>query len=57
MAAAESKLLTWSRMNTTSCRCTASAPMSTLLTSHIVQARLLTPAEQCSLARWTTCGK
>jgi len=30
--------------------------LRTLLASHIIQARRLTPAEQCSLPRWTTCG-
>ena len=56
MIAADVSVLTWSRMNTRSRRYSASVPMSTLLASHIVHARRLTPAEQRSRPRWTTCG-
>jgi len=56
ITAAEARVLIWSMMNTGSRRCTASAPTSTLLKSHIAHARLLTPAEQCSRPRWITCG-
>jgi hypothetical protein len=56
MMAADVRVLTWSKMNTGSRRYRASMPMSTLLATHIAQARRLTPAEQCSRPRCTTWG-
>jgi hypothetical protein len=46
MMAADVRLLIWSAMNTRSPRWTASVPTSRLLTSHMVQARRLTPASR-----------
>jgi hypothetical protein len=49
MIAADVKLRTW-RMNTMSWRCRASAPMSTLLRSHIILERVATLARD-----WFVC--
>jgi hypothetical protein len=56
MMAADITELAWSMMNTGSLRCSASAPMRRLPATHMAQARRLTPAEQCSRPRCTTCG-
>jgi hypothetical protein len=50
MTTADVKLLTWSRLNTISWRCRASAPMSTLLRSHIIRERVATLARD-----WFVC--